>query len=417
MLSRRSALASLASVPFAASAFEGSDINSASGCSPTQLSADYLLLARLLGTEKLLWPPPIQLEGYKHLDKIFSTRRAHRRGPVSSLPAYARSIVDIEFEDKNNKISLQGFINLEHVAGLLVLKSGKIALERYALGLTEKDHWTSMSMVKSITSTLVGCALHDGVFPNLEVQTTRYIPELIGTAYEGVTLRQLLTMSSGVEWNEDYTDPLSDVNLHYEAVIAAREPGGIIKHLRTLKRIHEPGTQFHYNSAETFVIGAMITRATGKFLADYLGEKIWSKIGAEQDLLYILESDGGQDVGGSSANAVLRDYGRFGLFILGNGKVGDTQVLPEDWIVEATKPSAPNFGGNDGGYGYQWWIRDDGFEALGFAGQQLYLNPTEEIVVVILSALPSKYYAVPGEASAGRRGQFIKSVIGMLHGA
>jgi CubicO group peptidase (beta-lactamase class C family) len=364
-----------------------------------------------------LWPPPVQLEGYKHLDKIFATRRAHRREPVSSLPAHARSINDIEFEDKNTKISLQDFMNLEHVAGLLVLKSGKIALERYALGLTEKDRWTSMSMVKSITSTLVGCALHDGVFQNLEVQTTRYIPELIGTAYEGVTLRQLLTMSSGVEWNEDYTDPLSDVNLHYEAVIAAREPGGIIRHLRTLERIHEPGTQFHYNSAETFVIGAMITRATGKFLADYLGEKIWSKIGAEQDLLYILESDGGQDVGGSSANAVLRDYGRFGLFISGNGKVGDTQVLPVDWIVEATKASAPNFGGNGGGYGYQWWILDDGFAALGFAGQQLYVNPAEEIVVVILSALPSKYYAVPGEASAGRRDQFIKSVIGMLHGA
>jgi CubicO group peptidase (beta-lactamase class C family) len=365
-------------------------------------------LARLLGRDKLFWSPNVQPEGYKSLERILATRPI-RRG--TSIRTFRRDEIDsLSYQDQGKTETLDDFMRLEHVAGVIGIRDGVIRLERYGLGLKPTEHWTSMSMVKSITSTIVGCALHDRLIPNLDVQIGHYVGELKGSAYADVTLRQLLTMTSGVRWDENYMNPEADVNLYYEKVIADRQAGGILDHLKTLPRIHQPGAFFHYNTGDTFVIGCLLTTAIGGRVADYLSDRIWSRIGTEQDGLFLLESDDGQEVCGSSASVSLRDYARFGEFIVGGGVAGGRQVLPETWIAEATRPSAPRNDPGGGGYGYQWWTSSDGtFAAQGFAGQTLRINPRNKSVICILSALPSKEFRPEGEFSPTRRQNFMKA--------
>ncbi|MFV0625311.1 serine hydrolase domain-containing protein [Sphingomonas sp. ac-8] len=378
--------------------------------------SDARFLARLLGRDKLLWSPNVQAEGYKSLERILATRRIPRAAQKSVLPN--RPIPTVTYTDAGREETLDDFLRLEHVAGLLAIRDGTVHLERYGLGLAPHEHWTSMSMVKSLTSTLVGCALHDRLLPGLHVTAGTYVPELRGSAYDDVTLRQLLMMTSGVAWDEDYTNPDADVNLHYEKVIADREKGGILRHLRTLRRVQKPGSAYSYNTADTFVIGCMLTKAIGGRLADYCSSRIWSRIGTEQDALFLLESDDGQEVAGSSASASLRDYGRFGMFILADGVAGGRRILPESWVAQATAPSAPRFDLDGGGYGYQWWTYADGsYAAEGFAGQVLRINPKARTVLVILSALPGKQFRDPAETSPTRRQSFYTALDAALENA
>jgi len=394
----------IAAWPAAARAVAGVDTQ------PAPNESDARFLARLLGRDKLLWSPNVQPEGYKSLERILATRKIGKAARPGALPS-SNPIGSVNYTDAGKVETFDDFLRLEHVAGLLVVKDGVVRVEHYGMGLQPHEHWTSMSMVKSLTSTLVGCALHDKLIPDLQITAGQYVPELRGSAYGDVTLQHLLRMSSGVAWDEDYTNPNADVNLYYEKVIADREKGGILSHLRTLRRIHAPGSFFYYNTADTFVIGCMLTRAIGGTLADYCSSRIWSRIGTEQDAMFLLESDNGQEVAGSSASASLRDYARFGLFILADGVAGGRRVLPEGWVQEASAPSAPQNDLSEGAYGYQWWVSDDGsFAAKGFAGQIIRINPAERTVIVVLSAVPGKAFRDPAEISPTRRDNFMRAL-------
>jgi len=204
-------------------------------------------------------------------------------------------------------------------------------------------------------------------------------------------------MSSGVRWNEDYTDRGSDVN-RYSKSLGDKVPGGVLALMRSLTAEHPPGTFFNYNSGDTYVLGSLVSAATGKKLAAYMSETIWSRLGMEFDAFYMLESDGGQEIGGSRAGIALRDFGRFGVFLLRNGVIDDTPLLPPDWIENAGRPAfvldpeTNRYGAT--GYGYSWWIDPDGsMVALGFAGQALYVNRKQKIVIVTLSCQPQPPYA------------------------
>lgn len=361
-------------------------------------------LARLLGRDKLLWSPNVQPEGYKSLERILATRRIGKSQRPTSF--HRGETPAIAYDDGGRRETLDDFMRLEHIAGIAVVQQGVLRLEKYGLGLKPTEHWTSMSMVKSLTSTLVGCALHDRILTNLDATAERFVPVLKGSAYDGVTIRQLLTMTSGVRWNENYMDPTADVNLFYEKVIADREAGGILAHLRTLPREAAPGSRFHYNTGDTFVIGCILRAALRGSVADYCAKRIWGPMGAAQDGFFLLESDGGQEVCGSSASASLLDYARFGEFILAGGVSAGQRSFGEGWVGEATKPAAP--GVDRGGYGYQWWLNPDGaFEARGFAGQLLHIDPARRITIVLLSALPAPHFRAAGEASPTRRANFL----------
>jgi len=351
------------------------------------------------GEDFLLLSPTMQAHAYRNVDRIFATR-AIRRGPHALELPRGKEIAP-RYVSRGVERDVASYVGRGHVAGLLVIQDGRIRLEHYGLGLTEDGRWSSMSMVKSLTSTLVGTALRDGAIGSLDDKVSAYLPALRGSAYDGVTIRHLITMSSGVRWNEDYTDRNSDVN-RYSKSLGDKVPGGVLALMRSLPAEHAPGSRFNYNTGDTYLLGCLVSAATGKTLADYMSQTIWARLGMEFDAFYTLESEGGQEIGGSRAGMALRDFGRFGLFVLRDGVIGDTRLLPEGWVEEAGRPAFAldpeenSYGA--AGYGYSWWLDEEGaMVAVGFAGQSLYINRREGVVIVTLSCQPQPPHAVASD--------------------
>lgn len=335
--------------------------------------------------------PDIQVRTFRNIDRLFPTRIVKHGASVYPLPKSDAPLNGVEFTSSGKKYDLYDYLSLNRVSGLLVLKNGKIAFERYELGNTETTRWMSMSVVKSISSTLVAAAIKQGYIKSLDDPITTYLPRLTGSAYEGVTVRNVLQMASGVKWDETYTNPASDRRRMLEAQLAGR-PGAILELMRSLPRAGQPGTIWNYNTGETQVVGEIIHAAVKRPVADYLSERIWARFGMESDATWWLDSPNGQEIGGSGFSATLRDYGRFGLFFMNGGIAGGEKILPEGWIAEAG--SGKMIGGKKVGYGYMWWIPDvsanpvheGAFLARGIFGQSLYLNPREQLVIVVWSA-------------------------------
>jgi len=337
--------------------------------------------------------PDIQVNTFRNIERLFPTRAVKRGKRVYPLPVSNTPLQNVHFQSGGKSYDLYDYVSLNRVSGLLVIKGGQIAYETYQLGNTEHTRWMSMSIVKSVTASLIGAAIKDGLIQGLDDPITKYLPELLQTAYDGVTVRHLLQMTSGVRWNETYTDPASDRRRMLE-VQEAQVPGGVLALMAQLPRAESPGTHWNYSTGETHIAGALLRAAVHKPLAEYLSEKIWAKFGMESDATWWLESPGGLEVGGSGLSATLRDYGRFGLFLLQGGKAGGEQVLPEDWVKEASSPKIVN--GELVQYGYMLWpipsdggsINEGAFEARGIFGQHVYVNPRERVIVVVWSALP-----------------------------
>lgn len=242
-----------------------------------------------------------------------------------------------------------------------------------------------MSVAKSITSTLIGAALKQGYIRSLSDSVTRYVPALAGSAYEGVSIRDVLMMSSGARWNETYTDPTSDRRRLLEAQIS-QVSGSAMAVMRSLPRAAPAGTVNNYSTGETQVAAEILRSAVGRPLASYLSERIWSRFGMEADASWWLDSPGGVEIGGSGISATLRDYGRFGLFVLNGGVAGGEAILPDGWIREATSPKTLR-GGAPLDYGYLWWPgRGGAYAAEGIYGQWIYVNPAAQVVIVVWSA-------------------------------
>src|SRR4029077_1038173 len=285
-----------------------------------------------------------------------------------------------------NNWKLDDHIKAYNVSGLMVVKDGKVLLERYGLGRKPEDRWISFSVTKSFTSTLVGAAVQDGMIRSLDDPVTQYIPQLAGSAYEGVTLRQLLTMSSGVRWNESYSDADADVARYSTAI---QEPGvnPIVSYLRSLPRA-KAGTRFNYNSGETDLVGIVVSNAVGRSLSQYASEKLWQAYGMERDATWMTDP-AGHERGGCCLSMTLGDYARFGQFMLDGGIARGRQVLPTGWIAQATSPQI-TYGWRDSSrYGYFWWVGQDGaYDASGIFGQSITVVPDERLVIVINSAWP-----------------------------
>jgi CubicO group peptidase (beta-lactamase class C family) len=359
--------------------------------------------------------PDIQVQTFRNIDRLFPTRTIKRGTQVFPLPRSGAPLKGMEFASAGKKYDIYDYMSLNRVSGLLVIKDGKIALERYELGNKETTRWMSMSMVKSISSTLVGVAIKDGYIKSLGDPIKKYLPSLAGSAYEGVTVRNLLQMASGVKWDETYTNPASDRRHMLEAQLSGK-PGSILELMRTLPRAGEPGTIWNYDTGETQVVGELIHAAVKRPVAQYLSDSIWSKFGMESDATWWLESPNGQEIGGSGLSATLRDYGRFGLFFLNGGIVGEKSILPEGWIAEAGSPKM--ISGKKVNYGYMWWIPDSSanpvhkgaFLAEGIFGQYMYLNPAEKVVVVVWSARPK-----PTGRDTIKDEDFFAAVVKALH--
>ncbi|HZV92553.1 MAG TPA: serine hydrolase [Caldimonas sp.] len=320
-----------------------------------------------------------------------------RAGPVPSVLPRGEEIAPRYVAD-GLEHDVAAFMDRNAIVGVLVIRRGKVVLERYGLGLGEHDRWSTMSTVKSMTSMLVGAAVHDGAIASIDDPLTRYLPALRNSSYEGVSLRHVMTMSSGVRWTEDYGDRTSDVN-RYSKSLADKVPGGVLRLMASLPRARPPGTTFLYNSGDTYLLGAALTAAIGKPLADYMSEKVWRPAGMECDAFYTVESEGGQEIGGSRAGVVLRDFGRFALFVAADGVIGGKRVVPEGWVAASATPAfalAASPVADITHYGYSWWLGDGVMAALGHAGQRIDIFRDEGLVVVTLGAFPEPQYVLPG---------------------
>lgn len=359
-------------------------------------------------TSLLFWTPAQQIVGYRTIEQIFPTRLIKAGKPYPL--AVSQAPFDVTYDFQGKTWTTDTFMAANHLSGLLVIKNGTIVLERYGLGRTARDRWTSFSVGKSVTSTLIGAAISDGYIKSLDSVVTDYIPGLKGSAYDGVTIRNLLTMTSGVKWNEDYGDPNSDVA---RFASGPSGPGGenpIVAYMAKLPREAKPGTKFVYKTGESDLIGVLLSNATHKHPADYLSEKIWSKFGMEQDAIWMVDRSG-LELGGCCISMTLRDYGRFGLFMLGGGVAGGQPVLSPQYVADATKKQVDSDFGPVG-YGFQWWTHDHGaYEAIGIFGQSIYIDPAEQLVIVTNSAWPEadadKYYIV--------HDGYVRAVIKALH--
>lgn len=283
-------------------------------------------------------------------------------------------------------VDVDAYMNDQRTSGLIIIQDGKIRLEKYGLDFGPGRRWTSFSVAKSFTSTLVGAAIKDGCIKSIDDKVSDYIPDLKGSVYDNVTIKQLLTMTSGVKWNEDYGDPKSDVALFNEH---NAEPGVdvTVSYMRKLKREAPPGTKWVYKTGETNLIGVLASSATKKNLSEYLSQKIWRPFGMEQDASWLLGSTG-HEISGCCMQATTRDFARFGLFMLGGGIADGKSVLPDGWIAEATtKHADTSLPGC--GYGYQWWTLSEGaYTAQGIFGQGIFIDPKRKLIIASNSNWP-----------------------------
>jgi len=339
--------------------------------------------------------PALAVNTFRNIDRLFPTRTVSRSKKPLPLPLPPASVPlkEMQFSDAGRLYGLAAYLELNQVAAILVLQDGRVKLERYRFGNTERTRWMSMSIAKSITSTLIGAALKQGYIRSLADPVTRYVPSLTGSAYDGATVRDVLMMASGVRWNETYTDPSSDRRRLLEAQIS-QVPGSAMNLMKRLPRAADPGMRYNYNTGETQVAAEILRAAVRRPLATYLSERIWSTFGMEDDATWWLDSPGGTEIGGSGFSATLRDYGRFGLFVLGGGVAAGDSILPTGWVQDATTPKALGDGSRLD-YGYLWWTgetaesrRDGAFMAVGIHGQYVYLNPAANIVIVVWGARP-----------------------------
>ncbi|MBB6522220.1 serine hydrolase domain-containing protein [Pseudoteredinibacter isoporae] len=308
----------------------------------------------------------------------------------------------VSFDYEGETRNIDEWVQRSHTTGIAILKDGKLVYEKYYRGNDENSHAIIMSVSKSMASMLIGKALEEGHIESVNDPVTKYLPELTQSAYgDGVTIKQLLQMSSGVRWSEDLDDLDSDI---VQSIVASLL-GSLDDFAASMVREHTPGSYNRYASVNTQVLGMIIESATGDSYQDYFEKHLWSKLGAEKSAFIQVDSTG-MPLVYSGVNIVLRDMVRFGQLYLEEGKnYQGEQIINSNWVHESIqveedhlKPGVNNPASDSGfGYGYQWWIPlypDDDYTAIGIYGQFVYVNPKHNVVIAKTSTYPS--YPIDG---------------------
>lgn len=365
------------------------------------LDSDMRRLVRSLPTDinVLFWSVEQRDAGFRALDRLPILVKSN------PIPA-GNKVRDLPVgEPLDVALDIGNYMQSQRSAGLIILHDGKIRFEQYGLDFSPLGRWTSFSVAKSLTSTLVGIAIKDGYINSIDDKVSDYITDLKGSVYDDVSIEQLLTMTSGVKWNEDYEDPNSDV-AKFNQHVPSDGLDSTVSYMRNLERELPAGIKWVYKTGETNLIGVLVSAATGKTLSEYLADKIWVPFGMQQNASWLLGKTG-HEISGCCIQAAIRDYARVGLFFLEEGKVNGTAVLPEGWIASATTKQA-DIGMPDRGYGYQWWTYDDGsYAAKGIFGQGIFIDPNRKLVIASNSNWPRA--SLP-DAQGAQREQFYKAV-------
>ena len=325
-----------------------------------------LITSAPTNSDVLFWTVDQRDAGFRMMDRVPMLVKSRKIETAPNIREFETG-APIAFD-----FDIDAYLEDNRIASVVIIHDGAIRYEDYNMGFSEDGRWTSFSVAKSLTSTLVGAAVKDGHIKSVQDPVSDYIEGLKGSAYDDVTVEQLLTMSSGVGWNEDYEDPNSDV-AKFNSHVADDGLSNLVSYMKALPRAHAPGDVWNYSTGETNMIGVLVREATGQPLTQYLSDKIWKPYGMQQDASWLLNEDG-TEISGCCIQAATRDFARFGQFILDGAMIDGNSIVPDDWIENATT-ARMRYGVEGQGYGYQWWTNDTGaFSARGIFGQGIYIN-------------------------------------------
>ncbi len=361
---------------------------------PAYAAPDEELLGKARGypvgtPQNWFYDETVRVGSFSHMDSFLPHRWIRKADAPSALPK-AASGPDYTYRFDYETRTLADFLARRRVTGLLVIKDGEVLIERYQYDRTAGQRLLSNSMAKSITSIAVGMALADGRIRSLDDTAGTYVPELAGSGYGDTPIRALLRMASGITFTERY-DGKDD--LQKFASLSIRE--GTIPAIRAFnQRDVPPNSKFQYASIETLVLSYVMKGATGRPLADYVSERLWRPMGAEADASWIINREG-VELAHGFYNATLRDWGRLGMLLADDGARGGRQIIPRDYLLEATdyrrhplafhpRKATPYFG-----YGYKFWLypaTQRKFALLGVYGQSIFVDPAQRLVMVVTAA-------------------------------
>lgn len=362
--------------------------------------AAVLIVASFIGYQGLrLWKfngifaPDRIVENFRSMPTIFDSREILRSGKKSDFATQEQTLPN-NFSFQGEETAIPAWLTRTGTTGLMVIHNDKIAHESYFQGYEPQSQAIAWSVSKSFVSALVGIAIADGSIKSVRDPVTDYVPALKGSGYDGVALEDVLQMSSGVAFNEDYADPNADINKLGEILAFGRS---LNEWVASLKQELPPATKHHYISVDTQVLGMVVTAATGKSLSAYFIEKLWSRIGAECDAHWLTDGQG-NELAFAGLTLCLRDFAKLGQLYLHNGKnFAGQQVIPEQWVHDSVSPHKahllPGRAVEESqpilGYGYQWWVpksTEGEYMAVGVYGQFVYVNPTRKVVIAKTSA-------------------------------
>ena len=352
--------------------------------------------------ERLLWVSSLfsgsdQHQKFNRVYELFPTSNLAPSNNPSSFEIESMIELPNSFVYESRSVDVNEYLDRTDVSALLILKDGKIRYENYWLTGGREVKWISMSVGKSFVSALIGIALDQGHIKSIQDPVTIYVPQLKDSAYDGVSIKDILQMSSGASWNEDYGDPNSDIN---RSVRIFALGGSLDEFAASLTNENEPGTFNRYNSTDTQVLGMLLREATGTSITEFMQEMLWDPIGAEDNAYWLLDSEN-MEVAYGGLNATARDYAKLGELYRLRGRMNNKQIIPEKWVDESVRPDAPHLMPGENpmsdyplGYGYQWWIPDESgdYMAIGVYNQFIYVSPKNNSVVVQLAA--NKIYGV-----------------------
>lgn len=338
-----------------------------------------------------LFDAEVIVQNFQNMEDAYPNKVLHASTKPNPLPENKYYTPEGTFTYKSTSYDIQEYLKDTRTEGLLIIHRDTIIYEAYFNDLQKDETHISWSMAKSFTATLIGVFYEKGLF-QLSDPVTDYVPELKGSGYDGVTIKNLLQMSTGVHFNEDYGDFNSDINRFGRAFAMG---SSLLDFSKSLKKEKEQGLSNHYVSINTQVLGIFLTKLTGKSFTELTQEYIWEPIGMEHNGSWIVDNEGMEVVLGG-LNATLRDFSKLGLLYMHKGVLNGNRVISEKWVKDATTPDAPHLlPGNHElstsihGYGYQWWIPENNHNCYAMGGiynQYVYADPINDIVITKLSA-------------------------------
>ncbi|OYU31773.1 MAG: 6-aminohexanoate hydrolase [Comamonadaceae bacterium PBBC2] len=384
---------------------------------PTAAQTDPVTLGWMVGS-----PPPADKvirfadgSGYKfpqtrwsfsNFRQLIPTTQVSRgTGAPAPLPRALRNDLDaVSFVPlgKDTPMTWAQAFDANYTDGVVVLHKGRIVYERYAGALRPEGQHISMSVTKSFFGTLGAMLVAEGKLDE-NAPVSRYVPEVKDSAFGDATIRQVLDMRTGLKYSENYLDPNAEIWQHTRAGgVLPRPPGyqgpqTFYEFLQTVKKEGEHGGSFAYKTVNSDALGWVIRRATGQSIGQLLSDRIWSRLGMEQDAYFTVDSVGNEFAGGG-LNAGLRDMARFGEMMRNLGKFNGQQIIPASVVQDIAKggdksafpqasfPTLPGWS-----YRNMWWVSNNehgAYSARGIHGQAIYIDPKAEMVIARFASHP-----------------------------